>query len=76
MFGDQTNSGLNIYLMNKNLSVHWYFLNDTGMRQCNNKYLFLFFVLCLFVCFIKAEFDAGLVDLSEFENDVHIVTGK
>lgn len=44
------------------------------MRQCNNKYLFLFFVLCLFV--IKAEFDAGLVDLSEFENDVHIVTGK
>ncbi len=24
---------------------------------------------------LQAEFDAGLVDLSEFESDVHIVTG-
>ena len=27
------------------------------------------------VVLLQAEFDAGLVDLSEFESDVHIVTG-
>lgn len=33
--------------------------------------------LCIivFVTKFQAEFDAGLVDLSEFEGDVHVVTG-
>ena len=27
------------------------------------------------VLLLQAEFDAGLVDLSEFDSDVHVVTG-
>jgi len=28
------------------------------------------------VLLLQAEFDAGLVDLSEFDTDVHVVTGR
>lgn len=29
----------------------------------------------MYVVLLQAEFDAGLVDLSEFDSDVHVVTG-
>ena len=56
------------------LIVFFSFILSVIINKCG---INLNITLCIivFVTKFQAEFDAGLVDLSEFEGDVHVVTG-